>query len=401
MPTFLYIGTDRDGYVCMGAKKAGSEIELGAYFDQRGISEPSFFETATNTQRGMYTLINHAELASFCDKFSTLCASEMPLIEIVQLMAYQSKNRTLKAALNEIYDMMDAGFDLSQAITLYSHIFPAKLIYMTIIGEQSGSLDEVFESLSEHYEKQAELLAKLRLSVVPQAILCMLATIVIAFLMFFAMPILRAAIDDTGLLLSGAAQFMMNFSGFVGSVAIIVSLAVLALAFVIRRYLRSRKSANSVWLSDFKLNGVFTKYIYRRVLSVRIANALAILLRSGTGLVNAMEVVAPLVENDAAQERFIQATHDIRAGKDIGEALEPVGIFSDGFIRLAAIGDRSNTLDEMLDMASEMADREASEACERAISVIEPALIITLAFVVFVMILGIMLPIAGLMSAIG
>jgi len=385
----------------MGAKKAASENELGAYFDQRGISEPSFFETATNTQRGMYTLINHAELAQFCNRFAVLCASEMPLIEVVQLMAYQSKNRTLKAALNEIYDIMDEGHDFSQAISLYGHIFPQKLVYMTIIGEQSGSLDEVFESLSEYYEKQAAFFAKIVSSVVPQAILCVLATIVIAFLMFFAMPILRAAIADTGHELSATAEFMMNFSGVVGVAAIIVSLAAVTLAFVVRCYLRSRKSANSAWLSEFKFNGIFTKYTYRRVLSARIANALAILLRSGAGIVNAMEVVTPLVENDAAQERFMQAMQDVREGKDIGEALEPVGIFSDGFIRLAVVGDRSNTLDEMLDIASEMAEQEASEACERAISLIEPALIIALAFVAIVMLLGIMLPITEMMSAIG
>ena len=401
MPTFLYTGTDSNGYACIGARKAVSEDSLGAYLESVQISQFNIFETMTDINRGMYSLVNHAELALFCKQFSILYSSHMPIIEVVQLMAFQSTNKTLRAALNEIYDIMEEGYGLSEAISLYNHIFPAKIIYMTMIGEQSGNLGEIFEKLSYYYEKQAKLRERLYSALAPQVILNVVMAVVMAFLMFFVMPRLREILYDMGHELSGATEFIMSFGSFIGMVVLIVALVFVVGVILLKLYFRSSRSKNSAGVANLKLNAPFISYVYKRNLTTKIATALSILLNSGADLVNAMEVVTPLIENERVQENFTQAKEDIRDGSDIGEALEQVGIFPALFIKMAVTGDRSEKLAQMIEKAGEVADEEADAAIERMVSVIEPMLIVFLGLIVCVVLLSAMLPIIDIMAAIG
>jgi len=385
----------------MGARKAASVTELSESLEKEEISDYDIFLTKTDTYRGMYTLVGHAELALFCSQFSILSSSRVPLIEVVQLMAFQTKNKTLRTALNEIYDIMEAGYGFTEAFSMYSHIFPANIIYMAIIGEQSGALGEIFENLSEHYESQAELRQKFRSAVIYPAIFSVLMGIVIVFLMFYVMPVFRGILVDMGHELSYGTELIMGVGNILGIVVLALILTSAIVFALVRLYLRSSKSRNSVWFSNFKLNGIFIRHIYRRNLIAKMASALSILLRSGAGLVNAMEVVTPLVENDSVQEKFMYATQDISDGKDIGEAFEQIGIFPASFIKMVIVGDRAAKLDEMIEKAGEIADEEANVAIERIISVIEPALIIVLSLIACIMLLAVMLPIIDLMAAIG
>jgi len=401
MPTFLYTGIDNNGYGCTGAKKAVSEDAVSSHLRSSQISEFSIFETRTNINRGMYSLVNHAELALFCKQFSILHSSEMTAIEVVQLMAFRSTNKTLRAALNEIYDMMEEGYGFSESLSLYSHIFPPKIIYMAMIGEQSDALDEIFERLSFYYEKQAKVRELIYSTVAHQVGLSAVMAVVMAFLMFFAMPRLRDMLYDLGHELSRATEFIMGFGNTVGTVVLIFAVVFVIGVVLLRLYFRSAMSKNATWFAGFKLNAPLIKYVHRRNLTAQIANALTILLNNGVGLVNAMEVVTPLIENDSVQEGFAMAKDEINEGGDIGEALEQVGIFSTMFIKMAVAGDRADKLAEMLESAGEIAEAEANTAIERIASVVEPVLITIAGLVVCVVLLSVMLPLADLLSAIG
>jgi len=401
MPTFLYTGIDSNGYACIGTRKAVSEDSLSAYLESVQISQFNIFETMTDTSRGMYSLVNHAELALFCKQFSILYSSRMPSIEVVQLMAFQSTNKTLRAALNEIYDIMEEGHGFSETISMYSHIFPAKIIYMTMIGEQSGTLGEIFDKLSCYYEKQAGLRERLYSALAPQVILNVVMAAIMAFLMFFVMPRLRGILYDIGHELSGTTEFIFGFGNAIGMIVLIFAMIFVVSIVLLRLYFRSSRSKNSTWLASFKLNAPFINYAYKRNLTAQIANALSILLGSGAGLINAMEVVTPLIENESVQESFTQARENIRDGSDIGEALEQVGIFPTLFIKMAVTGDRTARLAEMMEKAGEVADEEADAAIERMTVIIEPTLIVFLGIVACVVLLSVMLPIIDIMAVIG
>jgi len=401
MPTFLYTGIDEQGYACMGARKAASQGEFESYLEGRSISDYTIFETRTDIGRGMYARVSRAELSIFCKQFQVLASAQLEIRECLELLALQSENSTMKIVLDEIQYIMNEGNSFATALSLYSHIFPANIIYMILIGEQSAALDKALLSLSEYYEKQAELEMRIRKAFTYPAMLVALMSIVALFLTFFVLPSFYEVLASMGHELSGAAVFMLGAGNALGIIIILAALLVATVLGGLVYFIKSGKFRAWSGLNGFKLNSTFTKYVYRRNLAAKAAQALSMLLRSGAGLPNAVEIVTPLMENDIVEERFINAAQDLSEGKDVRESFEQIGIFSPLFINMLVAGERTGTESEMIEKAGYISDEEAGAAVERIAGRIELVLTIILALIVGIMLLSITLPIIDLISTIG
>ena len=101
------------------------------------------------TQQGKLT---NLEIASFCSEMAMILKSGISSLEGVDLLREDAQTKAEKKLLDEIYQsVMDTG-RLDQALE-ETKVFPEYLIRMTQIGEETGTLDEVMESLAEHYDR--------------------------------------------------------------------------------------------------------------------------------------------------------------------------------------------------------------------------------------------------------
>ena len=106
------------------------------------------------TQQGKLT---NLEIASFCSEMAMILKSGISSLEGVDLLREDAQTKAEKELLNEIYQsVMDTG-RLDQALE-ETKVFPEYLIRMTQIGEETGTLDEVMESLARgsNQEKRPE-----------------------------------------------------------------------------------------------------------------------------------------------------------------------------------------------------------------------------------------------------
>ena len=101
------------------------------------------------TQQGKLT---NLEIASFCSEMAMILKSGISSLEGVDLLREDAQTKAEKKLLDEIYQsVMDTG-RLDQGLG-ETKVFPEYLIRMTQIGEETGTLDEVMESLAEHYDR--------------------------------------------------------------------------------------------------------------------------------------------------------------------------------------------------------------------------------------------------------
>ena len=110
------------------------------------------------TQQGKLT---NLEIASFCSEMAMILKSGISSLEGVDLLREDAQTKAEKELLDEIYQsVMDTG-RLDQALE-ETKVFPEYLIRMTQIGEETGALDEVMESLAEHYEREEAIRRSIR-----------------------------------------------------------------------------------------------------------------------------------------------------------------------------------------------------------------------------------------------
>jgi len=392
------MGTNASGYPCAGAKKAVSKDQITSYLGSKRISDYAVFESKTSFGRGIYSLVSLNEISLLCKQMSVMLSSHIDFGDGLLLLAEQNDNKTLKITLGEIYDIMEEGYSFSAAVNMYTHVFPTHLVYMLIIGEQSGMLEEVCKDLSDYYSKEAKLKKKIKRAVAYPAALGILMGAVIILLVSGVLPVFYDILSGIGEELPAATMFMLNLSTVISRFVLIISLIICVFIGLFIYHIRTDKG--KAWYDKFKLNFIFSRYICRRIITAKTAKSLALLLRSGVSLLDSMETITPLTDNKFVEEKFVNATEEIREGRDIGEIFEDMDIFPPLFIKMMVMGKEMDKLDEMLFKAQTVFDDEAEDAIERFSIMIEPVLIIILSVIVGIILVSVMLPIIDLMTLI-
>ncbi len=129
-----------------------------------------------------------------------------------------------KELLDEIYQsVMDTG-RLDQALE-ETKVFPEYLIRMTQIGEETGTLDEVMESLAEHYDREEAIRRSVRSAISYPLLMIGMMLVIIIILMTKVMPVFDQVFRQfgqemtgfsRGILLAGNALFQI-FGGVCGT----------------------------------------------------------------------------------------------------------------------------------------------------------------------------------------
>ena len=86
-------------------------------------------------------------------------------------------------------------------------------------------------------------------------------------------------------------------------------------------------------------------------------------------------------------------------GQDLSEALHETGMFAGIYARMASIGSRTGSMDQVMDRIAELYQDEIDNRMNTALAVLEPTLVIALSLIVGVILLSVMLPLMGIMSS--
>ena len=99
---------------------------------------------------------SNMEISAFCGQISLILKSGISSMEGITIMLEDAASSEEKAILEQILEQMQESGSLCQALT-ESGLFPSYMLHMVEIGEETGTLDEVMESLSIHYEQEENI----------------------------------------------------------------------------------------------------------------------------------------------------------------------------------------------------------------------------------------------------
>ena len=99
-----------------------------------------------------FTPLSNTEIAAFCSQTAMILRSGISSIEGISIMLEDSQNADEKELLSAVNDTLMQTGNLTQALE-DTHAYPDYMISMVRIGEQTGRLDDVMDSLAVYYEK--------------------------------------------------------------------------------------------------------------------------------------------------------------------------------------------------------------------------------------------------------
>jgi type II secretory pathway component PulF len=125
----------------------------------------------------------------------------------------------------------------------------------------------------------------------------------------------------------------------------------------------------------------------------RFAITFATLLESGLPVLEAMGVVKRVVDNALLADTLEKVRQKIAEGADIATPLKQSKVFPPVVGYMIGVGEESGRLEELLKKTAEAYDEEVEVAAQKLTAMLEPLMIVVMAFVVGFIVLSILLPI--------
>ena len=134
------------------------------------------------------TIVHDAVVARFSRTLATTFAAGVPLVEALDSTAGAAGNAIYAQGIRQIRDDVTSGTSLHLA-TRGTGLFPAMLLQMTAIGEESGSLDEMLGKVADQYEAQVDNAVDSLSSLMEPIIMSILGVLVGGLMIAMYLPI--------------------------------------------------------------------------------------------------------------------------------------------------------------------------------------------------------------------
>lgn len=338
------------------------------------------------------------ELSFFCRQIALLLGGAIPLDEGLYLMAEEANGEEEKRLLQWLGEEVELGTPFSQALEK-AEVYPSYLVRMVRLGEETGTVDEIMESLGDYYRKEDLLAASIRNAVTYPVIMVFMLLVVLLVLFTRVMPVFENVYEQLGARMSPASTAAASMGAFFCQAALILG-AVLILA-VGAVWLAGKKGIRIAAAEKMKNKTKRKSLIAQASAKRRFTSVLALTLHCGLDLEKGMEMAGEMADNPLVEEKAKTCMERLETGEDTYTAIKDTGLFSGFYSQMIKTGIRSGSLDKVLEEISGQYEREAEERINRLIGRFEPTIVAVLSVAVGLILLSVMLPLVSVLSAIG
>ena len=346
--------------------------------------------------------LSNKELVMFCDHMAMVLKAGLTPAAGIDLMLNDTDSEDGRAILLPIAEKCNEGYSFNEAVET-SGVFPPYALHMIEIGNASGKLEEVMESLAFHYSREESIAEGIKSAVTYPFVIIIMMLIVILTLVIKVLPIFNQVFNQLGSEMTGFSKGLLNIGKSLSrySMIFIGVFVVLAVLFVIFTKTSKGRKAFGRFCSRF----FATKHFYEKIASGRFASGMAITMSAGLDSDESLELVQKLVENDAMSEK-IETCRKLMEGTEseppqsFASALANAKIFSNVYSKMVSIGYSTGSVDTVLRKIADSYDEEIDRSMNKTISILEPTLGIVVSIIVCLILLSVIMPLLGVMSGI-
>lgn len=402
MAAFEYVAVDAAGKTRKGVVSADSPRQARAELKRRKLFPVTV--TASHERRSggsrlrfeRHGRMSTRDITLLTRQMATLVAASAPVEEALQMVAMQAEKPMVKRTMLAIRARVMEGYRLSAALAEEPRAFGSLYRAMVAAGESSGALGPVLERLADHLEKAQALRSKIITSLTYPFFLALVAVGVITALMTFVVPKVVDQFTGMGQELPALTNFMIAASSAMRTLGLPMLVALLVGLAAFGRALRREEFRRRVDRSVLRLPIVGR--LVRDLQTARFARTMATLISSGCSVLDGLEAARQILRNVIFRDAVTDMMTQIREGSSLSAALRRSKVFPPMIGYMAASGENSGRLDDMLGKAAQYLEREFEDFTAAALSLLEPAIIIVMGGVVAMIVLSILLPILRLNS---
>lgn len=388
---FIYKGKNRKGGKVEGELRSDNLAGAKSQLRKQGIISTSIKKKAKPLFSRDKKIVP-ADIAVFTRQLTTMMKAGLPLVQSFEIVADGVDKPLMRDLIYEIRDNVSAGGGFAAALRRHPRQFDDLFCSLVGSGETAGALETMLDRVATYKEKTEQLKAKIKKALTYPIAVMVIALVVTAILLIKVVPIFAETFSGFGADLPAFTLFVLGLSDAIREswVFLLFCIGAGLIAFREARF-RSEKFAYGVDRAILKIP-IVGLIVYNSIIA-RFARTLSTTFSAGVPIVDALESVAGAAGNRLYADAIIKISEEVMTGIQLQQAIKNRNMFPMLLQQMAAIGEESGALDEMLEKAATHYEEAVDNSVDNLTSLLEPMIMSVLGVLVGGLLIAMYLPI--------
>jgi len=360
------------GSAVLSAPKVGST--------SKGLSLPGFGAKAGR--------VTPEQVLRFTSELGILLQAGLPLDRAMKVQIDTAPFGAHRAMMEDILATLKSGRSLTVGLENHDSIFSGFYISMVRSGEASGNLAGVLTELASYLERSRAVRSTIVSAMIYPAILAVVATLSVAIMLGYVVPEFESLFEEMGDGLPMLTAIIISLGDLVAGWWWLMAIVIGGIVTLVRRWLAT--PGGRTWLDVRALTAPLAGPLIRKFEVSRFARTMGTLLGNGVAILKAADIASGTVGNTVLRQHLDDLAPAIKRGERLSKAMQPE-MFSPLAVQMVLVGEESGKLDAMLLELAQVYEAEVEADVKRALTLLEPALILGMGGLIAIIIMGILM----------
>jgi len=396
---YIWEGRNKKGKKVSGVTPALSSQDLKLTLLEQNVAPTKIRLKSSGIFSKRKPKIKSGDIALLTRQISTMIKSGVPIVKTLEIVADSSDNSSIKEVVLDLKNEIESGNSFSKALQKHPKHFDELYCNLVNAAEQSGTLEEIFDSIAVYKEKTEQIKKKIKKAMTYPLSVLVVAGIVTVILLLKVVPQFEDMFNNFGAKLPAFTQWVLDLSTFMQNYWMYVfgSIGGVIYSFI---KMREKSKTFAYCVEAMSLKIPLFGLLLRKSAIARFARTLATTTASGVQLIEGLESAAGASGNIVYRKGVMNVREEVSNGQSLSFALQSTGLFSSMVVQMTQIGEESGGMDDMLGKVAGLYEEEVDNSVENLTSLMEPMIMAFLGVVVGGLIISMYLPIFKMGSAV-
>ena len=342
--------------------------------------------------------LNNKAFIVMCSQFAIILGAGIPIARTCHLIADKTTDKPLKRMLMHVAEDVEAGRSIAASFAERGEkLLPTTFVETIAAGEQSGNLDKAFQTVHEHFDKQAKMAARVKSALAYPMFVLVIAVVVVIVLMVKVVPTFLAIFDSYDAQLPVPTLILIAISDFFVKYWMVLVAIIAAVAIFYKVYGNTEEGRMN--LAKWALKVPILGNIQSLNAASEFANTLATMLASGLPMTRAISITAKTMSNYYMSTEVGKLAVKLEEGHALGASMREANFMPDILVDMVSVGEETGEMEQTLKTIATYYDSELDMAINSALEKLEPALLVGLAGIAGFIVIAIYMAMFGIYAA--
>lgn len=403
MLNFRYRALTQNGEIVDGSITAENAAEVALRIEYLGLMP---IETVAEGVSERSSILSFSlssprpgDVTTFTRDLSLLLKAGARLDDALELLATDMDVGRLRPVIRKIRAAILSGDSLADAIGRHPLLFPPMYVALVKVGETSGTLDQILETLGVERARAEALRRKVTDALHYPAFVLLAAGGVLFFFVLFVLPQFSAVLRDFNAKTDTLIEFFLALSDLLRNHGL--ELGIFVAISIVSAFLLWQRPAVRSWvitqvtrlpvissISEFHRAGLFCRN-------------LSILLGSGVALPATLRILIDIMAATGRVDLWSAMADRVRQGGKLSDALTSSAVLPAMAVRMLRLGEETSQLATLAGRVAEFYEAKLQRQLDRVVAVIGPVAIMTISVVVGGLIVSVMTALLSVSQVVG